>query len=76
MSRSGLNKKLNALTDLPTHQFILRLRLKRAAKLLKKASGNVSEIAYQVGFSNISHFAKAFRKRYGLSPSEFARQNS
>lgn len=76
MSRSGLNKKLNALTDLPTHQFVLRLRLKRAAKLLKKASGNVSEIAYQVGFSNISHFAKAFRKLYGLSPSEFTRQNS
>jgi len=75
MSRSHLNRKLLALTDMPTHKFILNLRLKRAAQLLKKKTGTVAEIAYQVGFSNPSLFAKAFRLQYGQSPSEFVVQH-
>jgi len=71
MSRSSLNRKLQALTNQSTHEFIRTLRLKRAALLLKKAAGSVAEIAYQVGFNNTSHFAKAFRRQFGQSPSEF-----
>jgi signal transduction histidine kinase/DNA-binding response OmpR family regulator len=75
MSRMNLNKKLRALTSQSTHEFIRTLRLKRAAQLLKKAAGNVSEIAYNVGFNNTSHFAKAFRQQFGQSPSKFAEKN-
>jgi signal transduction histidine kinase/ligand-binding sensor domain-containing protein/DNA-binding response OmpR family regulator len=76
MSRSSLNNKLRALTNQSTHEFIRLLRLKRAAKLLKKAAGSVAEIAYQVGFNNTSHFAKAFRQHFGQSPSDFANHNN
>jgi YesN/AraC family two-component response regulator len=75
MSRMHLNRKLQALTNHSTHEFIRLLRLKRAAQLLKQPSGSVSEIAYMVGYNNTSHFAKAFRKIFGKSPSTFAETN-
>jgi len=62
ISRVHLNRKLQALTKLSTADFIRTLRLQRAARLLSNASGTVSEIAYKVGFSNLSHFSKAFRR--------------
>lgn len=46
------------------------LRLTEAARLLDK-SRNVSEVAFAVGFNNHSHFTRAFKARYGVSPSEW-----
>ncbi len=71
MSRSNLNRKIKALTNQSTHEFIRTLRLKHAARLLKQSVGSVAEVAYRVGFNNTSHFAKVFRQMFGLSPSEF-----
>jgi len=71
LSRSQLNRKLKALTDLSTHGFILNIRLKRAAKLLKKRVGTITEIAYTVGFNNPANFSKAFKSQYGQSPRDF-----
>jgi len=70
LSRMHLNRKIQALTNLSTNDFIRTLRLQRAALLLRSASGNVSEVAYKVGFNNLSHFSKAFRKHFGQLPSE------
>jgi signal transduction histidine kinase/DNA-binding response OmpR family regulator len=75
MSRSNLHLKLKALTNQPTHEFLRTLRLKRAAQLLKKSTGNVTEVAYAVGFNNLSHFTKIFRQQFGQTPSEFANKN-
>lgn len=72
MSRMTLNRKLQALTEETTHGFIRTLRLKRAAQLLQQGAGTVTEIVYDVGFNNLSHFAKAFRQQFGQSPSEYA----
>lgn len=46
------------------------LRLTEAARLLRETKGNISEIAFAVGFQNASHFGRAFRERFGVSPSE------
>jgi transcriptional regulator GlxA family with amidase domain len=70
MSRMNLNRKLHALTGHSTHAFIRTLRLHRAAQLLRQRSGTVSEIAFDVGFSSVSHFAKAFHEQFGEFPSE------
>ncbi len=70
-SRSQLNRKLRALTDQSPREFIRIIRLKRAAQLIAQKAGNVTEIAYDVGFNSISHFAKRFKEFYGVLPSEY-----
>jgi AraC-like DNA-binding protein len=72
MSRMQLNRKLHALTGRSTHEFLRAQRLKRAAQLLHHHGGNVSEVAYEVGFASPSHFAQAFKEQYGMSPSDYA----
>jgi AraC-like DNA-binding protein len=74
MSRSQLHRKLRALTDQSPNEFIRTIKLKRAAVLLEQHSGNISEIAYQVGFNNPAYFAECFRKLFGVSPKEYASQ--
>ena len=74
MSRRNLNRKIQAISNLSTSDFIRTLRLQRAAALLRKASGTVTEIAFKVGFNNLSYFARAFRKQFGKSPAEFSKK--
>ena len=52
-------------------EFVRNLRLERAAQLLEKNADTVAQIAYQVGFNNLSYFAKCFREKYGRAPSAF-----
>ncbi|UWX55495.1 ATP-binding protein [Maribacter litopenaei] len=71
-SRAQLHRKLKALTNKSANQLISGIRLNTAYKLLQNSTGNVSEIAYSVGFSNLSYFAKSFKEKFGISPSEVA----
>jgi two-component system, sensor histidine kinase ChiS len=71
MSVTQLNRKLNALIDQPPGQMIRTFRLQRAADLLKNKAGTVSEICYNVGFSDNAYFSRAFKKQFGFSPSEY-----
>ena len=71
MSRMQLNRKLRALTGHSTHELVREFRLQRAAELLGKNAGNVSEVAFEVGFNDLSHFARVFRERFGMLPSEY-----
>jgi len=71
MSRSQVHRKLKAITDQSATQFIRNYRLHRAAELLKLNSGNVTEIAYQVGFSSQTYFSKCFQELFKMSPSDY-----
>ncbi len=71
MSRVQLHRKLRALVDQSTSEFIRTLRLNRAAELLRQNRGNISEIAYDVGFNNPSYFTSNFTKHFGMSPTEY-----
>lgn len=73
MSRSQLFRKLRALVDQSATEFIRTIRLKRAARLLEQGYGNVAEVTYEVGFNNLSYFARCFKKLYSVSPSEYLR---
>ena len=75
VSRSLLHKKLMALIGQSPSDLIRRIRLNKAAKLIEHKSGNISEIALEVGFNSPSYFAKCFQKQFGFNPSRY-HQNS
>jgi signal transduction histidine kinase/DNA-binding response OmpR family regulator/ligand-binding sensor domain-containing protein len=70
LSRTHLNRKLQALTNLSPGEFIRYMRLQRARDLLEKNAGSIAEIAYQVGYANLSYFTASFKERFGILPSE------
>lgn len=74
MSRSQVHRKLKALTNLPATTFIRNYRLHRAADLLKQDVGNITEIAYQVGFNSQTYFSSSFQELFGCSPTEYKHQ--
>ncbi len=76
ISRVHLHRKLKELTSQSARDFIRGIRLKQAASLLTNKKLTVSEVAYAVGFTNLSHFSNAFKEFYGVSPSEYSNSNS
>ncbi len=76
MSQRQLLRKLRALTGETSHELIWRLRLERAAQLLRQDVGSVKEVAFAVGFKYEASFSRSFRKVYGVSPSEYAEQEA
>ncbi|MBT33081.1 MAG: hypothetical protein CMO01_25765 [Thalassobius sp.] len=73
VSRTLLHEKLKALTGQSTSEFIRNYRLDYAAKLIKANYGNFTQIAYEAGFNDQSYFTKTFRKKFGMSPSQYAK---
>ncbi|MFK7948790.1 MAG: ATP-binding protein [Saprospiraceae bacterium] len=70
LSRTSLYRKLKALTNQSVTEIIRTQRLAKALELLKTGDFTISEVAYNIGFSSPSHFARAFKKQYGKVPSE------
>ena len=72
VSRVQLHRKLTALVGRPASEIIKEYKLNRAAELLRQQAGNVSDVAYQVGFENVSYFTKVFKDKFKVTPSEFS----
>jgi CheY-like chemotaxis protein/two-component sensor histidine kinase len=71
LSRVTLHKKLIALIGEPPGNLIKRIRLSKAAKLIENKTGNISEIALEVGFNNPAYFSECFKKQFGVTPSQY-----
>lgn len=72
MSRAHFSRVFAAATGLPPAEYVLRRRLEGAARLLVQGTRlPVKEIAVLTGFADPNYFAKAFRRLYGISPTEF-----
>ena len=71
MSKTQLYRKLKALTNESPGELLRNFRLKRAAQLLSQKADSVTQIAYKVGFNNLSYFAKCFKELYGVAPSSY-----
>ena len=75
MSRTSLFLKLKAAVGQNPQDFIRLRRLQYAAELLKETDARVSVIAAQVGWLEHTHFDRAFKAHFGLSPSEYRKGN-
>ncbi len=71
LSRMQLYRKIHALTDMTVKEFIRHIRLKRAAQLLLQHKMNISEVAYEVGFIDLTYFRKCFKREFGMSAKEY-----
>lgn len=71
MSQMQLYRKLKALTGKTPSQFIRSYRLRKGRELLQKGELNISEIAYDTGFTDPSYFSRVFHQEFGKSPSDF-----
>ena len=72
MSRRQLLRKIQAITGQAPSVFIRSYRLQTAKKLIEQKTGTVSEIAFGVGFNNLSYFSKIFKAEFGKAPSELS----
>ena len=72
LSSSHFYRKLKLLTGQIPNVYIRNYRLQTAADLISSNPGiSVKTVMYEVGFESASHFSHAFKKKFGLSPSEF-----
>ena len=76
VGRTILYQKIKDITGMSIKEFILEMRLKRAAQLLKESDLTIAEISDRTGFANPKYFSVCFRRRYDLSPSDFKKQEN
>lgn len=75
-SKSTLYRKIKSLTGLSPSEFVRNIRLKHACIMLKNETGNVSDIAYAVGFNDPKYFSTCFKAEFGVTPREYNKQNN
>jgi AraC-like DNA-binding protein len=76
MSRTQLYRKTHAITGHTPKELLQTMRLKKAAFLLERGEHNIAQVAYQVGFNNMSYFAKCFKKLYRVNPSMYLKRTN
>lgn len=71
MSRSTLYTKLFEITGQTPVEYIRSFRLDKATLLLEKSNMTIAEIGYHVGFTTPNYFARSFKHKFGILPSEY-----
>jgi len=66
-----INKLMVLHTGTSLHQYLINFRISKSIHLMQTTSKTISEIAYEVGFKDVNHFSKAFKKKMGESPKSF-----
>lgn len=74
IGRTLLYQKINDLTGMSIKEFILDIRLKRAAQLLRESDLTVAEISVMTGFANPKYFSICFKRHFEVTPTEFKRK--
>ena len=74
MSGSTLYRKMKALTGLSTNEYIRKVKMQNAERLLLEGKYNISEIAYKIGMNSTGYFRQCFKDEFGVSPSDYLKQ--
>jgi len=75
MSRTNFYRKIKALTGMSASEFIRKIKMDRAAQLLKTNKIRVSEVRFMVGISDADYFRDCFKKQFGITPKEYIESN-
>jgi AraC-like DNA-binding protein len=73
MSRSPFASRFTDVVGEPPHAYLARVRMQRAALLLREGVRTLEEIAAVVGYDSVSSFSRVFKQRFGTSPGAFRR---
>ena len=76
ISVSFLQKSFKQVYGVPVYQYLKAYRLEKAAVLLRNSKRSVTKIALDTGYTNPAKFSEAFRKLYGLPPSEYRKRKN
>ena len=71
MTRFAFSRKFHAAFGITFREYLLRMRITEARRLLAEGSLSITEVAYAVGFSDGSHFARMFRRYTRVLPSRY-----
>ena len=72
ISHSNLYRRIKHMTDLSLNEFVRHVRLQNAERLLASGKLSVSEVMFEVGFTNHSYFSKCFKKLYNTTPKKYS----
>lgn len=75
MSRSALYTKINEVIGQAPAEYIRSIRLNKASELLRSKELSIAQVAYMTGFNDPHYFGKAFKREYGITPSEYRKKN-
>lgn len=74
MSNSTLYRKIKALTGLSTNEYVKKIKMKHAERLLLEGKYNISEIAFMIGMNSTVYFRQCFKEEFGVVPSDYVRK--
>ncbi|MDD3322062.1 MAG: two-component regulator propeller domain-containing protein [Paludibacter sp.] len=75
-SKATLHRKITSLTGLAPGEFIRNIRMKHAIQMFDSNVGNISEVAYAVGYNDPKYFSKCFKVEFGITPREYLTNKS
>ena len=70
-SESTFRRDFKQYFDTTPQQWLKEQRLEKALRLLQKQEMSVTQVAYEIGYENISYFIRAFKGKVGLSPKQY-----
>jgi len=73
MSTSKLKRLFRQIFGNSIFSYYQEYRMKEAARLLREEKRSVSEVGYELGFTNLSHFARVFKEHIGMKPKQYSR---
>lgn len=73
MSTSTLYRKIKALTGITSTDYIRKIKMQNAAKLLQSGRYTVSEVSFKVGINSDKYFRQCFKDEYGVTPAEYVK---
>lgn len=74
MSHSTLYRKIKGVVDMSVNEFIRKIKMKNALKLLQTGEHTISEISYMTGFSSVAYFRQCFKSEFGMVPSDYVKK--